>query len=188
MIEDSSTSCAGFFIYWAGVEPSSLLLRPHWPFVAVTDYRWWWFWKTNSVAFSPQAKCTDWSTAACWRNLVPNFADRAVSRGSRGESPTVVNLSFVDRDFGKITGMMDWQGKLQCSERTCPVPQCPSQIPYDLIRARTRATAAGSWLPTAWGIAKPCCYSTSRSKNIKQYPLHFYDCRNKYLMLLIWIC
>jgi hypothetical protein len=30
-------------------------------------------------------------------NLVPNFADRVVSRGQRGRSPTVVNRSFLDR-------------------------------------------------------------------------------------------
>jgi hypothetical protein len=40
---------------------------------------------------------TDWATATCWRNLVPTFTDRGVSRGQRGGSPTVVNLSFLDR-------------------------------------------------------------------------------------------
>jgi hypothetical protein len=29
--------------------------------------------------------------------LVPTFVDRGVSRGQRGGSPTVVNLSFLDR-------------------------------------------------------------------------------------------
>jgi hypothetical protein len=29
--------------------------------------------------------------------LVPTFADRGVSRGQRGGSPTVVNLKFLDR-------------------------------------------------------------------------------------------
>jgi hypothetical protein len=53
--------------------------------------------QTNSVAFSPQTNYTDFATATCWRNLVPTFADRGVSRGQRGESPTVVNLSFLDR-------------------------------------------------------------------------------------------
>jgi hypothetical protein len=52
---------------------------------------------TNSVAFSPQANYTDWATATCWRNLVPTFADRRVSRGRCGGSLTVVNLSFLDR-------------------------------------------------------------------------------------------
>jgi hypothetical protein len=49
-----------------------------------------------SVALSPRANYTDWATATCRRNLVPNFVDRGVSRGQRGESPTVVNLSFLD--------------------------------------------------------------------------------------------
>jgi hypothetical protein len=52
---------------------------------------------TNSVAFGPQANYTDWATATCWRNVVPTFVDRGVSRGQRGGSPTVVNLSFLDR-------------------------------------------------------------------------------------------
>jgi hypothetical protein len=51
----------------------------------------------NSVALSPQAKYTDWATATCGRNLVPTFADRGVSRSQRGGSPTVVNLSFLNR-------------------------------------------------------------------------------------------
>jgi hypothetical protein len=53
--------------------------------------------KTNSVALSPRANYTDWSTATCRRNLVPTFVDRGVSRVQRGGSLTVVNLSFLDR-------------------------------------------------------------------------------------------
>jgi hypothetical protein len=53
--------------------------------------------QTNSVAFSPRANYTDWATATYWRNLVPTFVDRGVSRGQRGGSSTVVNLSFLDR-------------------------------------------------------------------------------------------
>jgi hypothetical protein len=53
--------------------------------------------QTNPVAFSPQANSTDWAAANCRRILVPTFADRWVSRGQRGGSPTVVNLSFLDR-------------------------------------------------------------------------------------------
>jgi hypothetical protein len=51
----------------------------------------------NSVALSPQADYGDRATTVCRRNLVPIFADRGVSRGQRGGSPTVVNLSFLDR-------------------------------------------------------------------------------------------
>jgi hypothetical protein len=36
--------------------------------------------------------------ANCWQNLLPTFADRGVSRGQRGGSPTVINLSFLDRN------------------------------------------------------------------------------------------
>jgi hypothetical protein len=54
--------------------------------------------KTKSVAFSPQEKYIDCATATCWRNLVPTFADRGVFRGQRGGSPTVVNLSYIDRN------------------------------------------------------------------------------------------
>jgi hypothetical protein len=49
-----------------------------------------------SVALSPQVNYTDWATATCRRNLVPTFVDRGVSRGQRGGSLTVVNLSFLD--------------------------------------------------------------------------------------------
>jgi hypothetical protein len=50
-----------------------------------------------SVALSPQANYTDRATANSLRNLVSTFVDRGVSRGQRGGSPTVVNLSFLDR-------------------------------------------------------------------------------------------
>jgi hypothetical protein len=53
--------------------------------------------QTNSMAFSPQMNYTDWAAAICRRNLVPNLADRGVSRGQRGGSPTVANLSSLDR-------------------------------------------------------------------------------------------
>jgi hypothetical protein len=49
------------------------------------------------VAFNLRANYTDWATATCWRILMPTFVDRGVSHGQRGGSPTVVNLSFLDR-------------------------------------------------------------------------------------------
>jgi hypothetical protein len=55
------------------------------------------------VTFSLQANYTDWATAICRRNLVPTFVDRGVSRGQRGGSPVVVNLSFLDRKITIIT-------------------------------------------------------------------------------------
>jgi hypothetical protein len=52
---------------------------------------------THIVALIPQAKYTDRATATCRRNLVPTFVDRGVSRGQCDGSPTVGNLSFLDR-------------------------------------------------------------------------------------------
>jgi hypothetical protein len=42
---------------------------------------------------------SDWllSDRNFWRNLVPTFADRGVSRGQRDGTPTVVDRSFQDR-------------------------------------------------------------------------------------------
>jgi hypothetical protein len=68
--------------------------------------------QTNSVAFSLQANYIDWATATCWRNLVPNFADRGVSSGQHDGSPTVVNLSFLDRScyfsFQVVPHLSSW--------------------------------------------------------------------------------
>jgi hypothetical protein len=51
----------------------------------------------SSVALSPQANYTDYTTVTFRQNLVPTFVDRGVSRGQRGGSPTVIHLSFLDR-------------------------------------------------------------------------------------------
>jgi hypothetical protein len=51
----------------------------------------------NSVALSPQANYTARSIATCRRSLVPTLADRGMSRGQSGGSPTDVNLSFLDK-------------------------------------------------------------------------------------------
>jgi hypothetical protein len=52
--------------------------------------------QTNSVALSLQENYTDWAIATGQRILAPTFADRGVSRGQHGESPTAINLSFLD--------------------------------------------------------------------------------------------
>jgi hypothetical protein len=53
--------------------------------------------KQKLVAFSPQANYSDWATATGQLILVPAFVDRGMSFSKRGGSPTVVNLSFLDR-------------------------------------------------------------------------------------------
>jgi hypothetical protein len=64
-----------------------------------------------SVAFSPRTNYTDWATATCRRNLVSTFADRGVSHGQRGRSPTAVNLSFLDRTINGIPLLIYVQSK-----------------------------------------------------------------------------
>jgi hypothetical protein len=53
--------------------------------------------QTTSVALGPQTNYARTVTATFWRNLMPTSADRGVSRGQRGGSLAVVNLSFLDR-------------------------------------------------------------------------------------------
>jgi hypothetical protein len=51
--------------------------------------------QTNSLALSPRASYTDWSTATCRRNLVSTFVDRGVSRGQKtGQSLKQMFLPF----------------------------------------------------------------------------------------------
>jgi hypothetical protein len=53
--------------------------------------------------------------------------------------------------------MVEWylQRKQKYSEKTCPVPLCPPQIPHGLTRARTRASAVRGQRLTAWVMARP---------------------------------
>jgi hypothetical protein len=54
------------------------------------------------VALGPQANYADRVTATCWRNLVPTFVDRGVSRGQRGGSPTDVILTWSTTNGTRI--------------------------------------------------------------------------------------
>jgi hypothetical protein len=88
----------------------------------------------NSVALSPQANYTDWATAICRRNLMLTFVDRKVSRGQRGGSPTVVNLSLLDIKFRSspilFTLMME---AMFSSETSVPARDTPCNISEDVI-------------------------------------------------------
>jgi hypothetical protein len=48
-----------------------------------------------------------------------------------------------------------WQGKQTYSDEICAVPRCSSQIPHDLIWARTRAAAVENQQLTTWDIVRP---------------------------------
>jgi hypothetical protein len=75
--------------------------------------KWYKKTKTNPVALSPQMNYTDWATSTCRINLVPTIVDRGVSRSQRGRSPTVGNLSFLDRSqyfFFQVAPHLSSQG------------------------------------------------------------------------------
>jgi hypothetical protein len=54
-----------------------------------------------------------------------------------------------DGDCGAISGMKIIRGNRSTRRKPAPVPLCPSHIPHDKTRARTRAAAVGSQLLTA---------------------------------------
>jgi hypothetical protein len=58
-------------------------------------------------------------------------------------------IHVYDDDCGTIGGMRIGRGN------PAPVSLWPSQIPHELIRARTRAAAVGSRRLTAWAVARP---------------------------------
>jgi hypothetical protein len=60
------------------------------------------------VALSPRANYTDWATATCRQSLVPTFVDRGMSRGQRGGSLTVLNLSFLSSSSSFILAKAEW--------------------------------------------------------------------------------
>jgi hypothetical protein len=91
--------------------------------------------QTNSLALSPQANYTDWSTATCRRNLVPTFEDRGVSRGQRGGSPTVVNLSFLDRSrYFSFKYLLIYSYKVWVDPVPDPLPRRKSGIAVNRTR------------------------------------------------------
>jgi hypothetical protein len=72
-----------------------------------------------------------------------------------------------DGDCGAIGGMKIGRGNRSTRKKFTPVLLCPTQIPYDLTRARTRAVAVGSQLLTAWAMARPNIIHNHCSENFK---------------------
>jgi hypothetical protein len=80
------------------------------------------FIQTHSMAFSPQANSTDWSTATGRRILMQTFMGRGVWSGQHGGTPTAVNLSSVDRScyfFFQVAPHLSSRGWVD------PVPDSP---------------------------------------------------------------
>jgi hypothetical protein len=63
---------------------------------------------------------------------------------------------MTDHDeCGAVAGMWIGRRNRSTQRKRAPVPLCSPQIPHDLIRARTRATAMGSRRLTAWAMKRP---------------------------------
>jgi hypothetical protein len=60
-----------------------------------------------------------------------------------------------DDECGAVGGMRIGRGNLSTRRKPALVPLCPPQIPHDLARARTRATAVGNRQLTASAMARP---------------------------------
>jgi hypothetical protein len=101
--------------------------------------------KTNSLALSPRANYTDWAVATCRRNLVPTLVDRGMSRGQRGGSPTVGNLSFLDRSryfFFQIAPHLSSWGWVDL-------------VPDPLLLRKSGS--AGNWTQDLWICTQELC-------------------------------
>jgi hypothetical protein len=60
-----------------------------------------------------------------------------------------------DGDRAETVRMKIGRGNWSTRRKPAPMPLCPSQIPYDLPRARTRAATVGSQRLTAWAMPRP---------------------------------
>jgi hypothetical protein len=80
-----------------------------------------------------------------------------VQMGPLGTSATEWPLIHApgDYDYGEFGGMKIGRGKRSTRKKPAPAPLCPSRIPLDQTRARTRAAAVGSQRLTAWAVARP---------------------------------
>jgi hypothetical protein len=58
-------------------------------------------------------------------------------------------------DCGAIGGIKIGRGNRSTRRKPAPTPLCPTQIPHDQTRDRTRAAAVGNQRLTAWAMARP---------------------------------
>jgi hypothetical protein len=97
------------------------------------------------VNFGGGSDCPDWKSSCFCHSLLANTTTKSIHSAfsnSGGWSPTG-STRHVGHQLGYCTcpGWLwgwriwwndDWQGKPKYSEKTCPAPLCPSQIPHDL--------------------------------------------------------
>jgi hypothetical protein len=69
-------------------------------------------------------------------------------------NPVVKKMIFFQ--FNGAPVEWNWQAKTEVlGEKPVPVPFCPAQIPHELSRGRTRASAVTGRRRTAWAMARP---------------------------------
>jgi hypothetical protein len=64
---------------------------------------------------------------------------------------------------GEFSGIKIGSGNRSARRKPTPAPLCPTQIPLDQTRARTRAAAVGIQRLIAWAMARPY---TAQSKSV----------------------
>jgi hypothetical protein len=70
--------------------------------------------------------------------------------GTAATSGLLYKPQMIDEGVcGAIGGMKIGRGTRSTRRKPAPAPLCPTQIPHDQIRARTRAAAVGSQRLTA---------------------------------------
>jgi hypothetical protein len=78
----------------------------------------------------------------------------------------VMKISFSPCNGAAAEG--NWQGKTEVLfKKPVPVPLFPQQIPHELTRNRTRASAVTGWRLTAWAMARS---EHEVTHNVKQMP------------------
>jgi hypothetical protein len=93
------------------------------------------------------------SSQCAWSEVKSLTEDRGCDSVLLGQSNRTPHGAVTD-EYGAMVELY-LQGKPKNSEKTCPVPLCPPQIPHGLTRARTRASAVRGQRLTAWAMARP---------------------------------
>jgi hypothetical protein len=122
--------------------------------------------QTNSVAFSPQANYTKLATATCWRNLVPIFADRGVSRGQRGGSPTVVNGTWnmvLKYTVTRFVGLCPKYGDILPQQHVAVFRQVASNWANICVHPVAYCSGTLSWLTPIWMRYVTACLLTQET-------------------------
>jgi hypothetical protein len=80
------------------------------------------------------------------------------------------------------------QRKTKYSEKTCPVPLCPPQIPHDVTRAWTGAAAVGNQRLIAWAMARPYKATDAvQSDSIPMFRRNVLPLSSRWSIVGVWV-